>query len=139
MSTRKQELLKCCLRALGAFAVVSVGFLCFVALGISNSSREIGEFATRLIVSDLAIFGFSAVYGFSFLILGGEKLSGSAKRFLHILVNYIAFLLCSTALFANVGEAGIGQWTIFLFFMSVMYFAVYGIASLIFFLIRRKR
>lgn len=139
MSPKKQKLLVCCLRSLGAFAVLSVAFLCFVALGIKNSSNDIAAFAARLVVSDAAIFGFSAVYGFSFLITEAKKIPSAAKRFLHVMVNYIACVLCFAALFANVKDADVGGWTVFVFFVSFVYFVIYGIATLVTFLVRRAK
>ena len=139
MIDRRKEILKCVIRTLGAFAVMSIAFHAFVAAGISNTSREIGEFAKRLLLSDLALFGFSAVYGFSFLILKSKKMPAPASRFLHILINGTAFLLCTAALFSNVKKAEAAQWIVFLSSALLVYLAVYGIASLVSFFIRRAK
>lgn len=139
MSDRRKEIFKSVIRTLGAFAVMSIGFHIFVAAGINNGSREIGEFARRLVGSDFALLGFAAVYGFSFLILKSKKLPSAAARFLHVLVNGAAFLLCLSALFSNIRKAEAAQWIIFLSSSLLIYFAVYGVASLVSFFIKRKK
>lgn len=138
--SKKISLLKCAVYALGAFAVISFLWVAFIATGISNGNTEIGEFASRLVVSDLAIALFSAVFGFSFLLFR-TKLSPPAKRTLHMLLNYVASMVCFYALHANLSgnnEVTPSMWIIVIFFASLGFFLIYGVATLVSFLVKRK-
>lgn len=139
MEEKKISLLKCGVRAFGAYSVVSFLWVAFVATGISNGSTDISAFAVRLMQSNLSIALFSAVYGFSFLILGAKKLSSAAKRSIHILLNYVAAMVCVYALHANVGDAKTSTWIVLIFFASVVFFVIYGAAALVSFLIKRNK
>ncbi len=138
MNDKKLSLLKCGLRAACAFSLLSFLWVAFIASGISNSNTGIDVFATRLVVSDLFLALFAVVYGFSFGILESKKLSGPAKRSIHILVNYVAAMACVYALFSNVQEAKASTWIILIFFATIVFFVIYGVASLASFLIKRK-
>ena len=138
MSKNKLLLLKCSLRTLGCYACVSFAFAAFIALGIRNGNTGIGDFAKRVLVSDLAIFLASAVYGFSFWIFEAKNMSSTAKRFLHVLVNYIFVMLTAYCLFANV-ESEPSGWIVFLFFVTMVYFVVYGVAAAVSFLVKRAK
>ena len=80
MEERKIALLKCGLRAFGAYAILSFIWVAVLSLGTaaasgsvsseitSVNSSGISEFAERLVMANGAFALFAAVYGYSFLI-----------------------------------------------------------------------
>jgi hypothetical protein len=137
--TKKAALRRCAFYALIAFSVISFLWVCFIALGTNdNNSVTISLFAKRLVLADLAIAAFSAVFGLSFLLFGSKKLSPQAKRGLHIVINYVAAMLCVFALFSNVRDAKLNAWAVFFVLASAVYFAVYGVAALVVTLVKKK-
>ncbi len=102
-----------------------------------NSGTVISEFADRLVKSNLSIALYSLVYGFSLLIIQGTKMSTPAKYSLHILVNYVAAMVCVYALFANVSDVGTKGWIAVILLATVVFFLVYGIASLVIRLVKK--
>ena len=146
MNDKKTELIKCGFRACGAYAVLSFLWLAFVALGMSavssggaSSVSDNSAFATRLIENNLAIALYSAVYGFSFLVLQAKKLSSAAKRSLHILMNYVGSMVCVYLLHAGTSEVKVSAWIILLFFATIIFFVIYGVATFISYLIKRNK
>ncbi|MBR0230795.1 MAG: hypothetical protein IJQ53_00980 [Clostridia bacterium] len=137
--TKKAALRRCAFYALIAFSAISFLWVCFIALGTNdNNSVTISLFAKRLVLADLAIAAFSAVFGLSFLLFGSKKLSPQAKRGLHIVINYVAAMLCVFALFSNVRDAKLNAWAVFFVLASAVYFAVYGVAALVVTLVKKK-
>ncbi|MBR4798743.1 MAG: hypothetical protein IK047_00625 [Clostridia bacterium] len=136
---KKAALRRCAFYALIAFAAISFLWVCFIALGIDNNNVIISAFARRLVLADLAIAAFSAVFGFSFMLFGSKKLSPQAQRGLHILVNYLAAMLCVFALVSNVKNVKLSGWAVFFVLASAVFFAVYGIAVLIVKLVNKKK
>lgn len=138
MDEKKQSLLKCGVRGLGAYSIISFLWVAFIATGISNGSTDISAFASRLVVSNLTIALFSVVFGFSFLVLKSPKISSTAGRAIHVLVNYVAAMVCIYALHSNVSDVKTATMIILIFFASVAFFAIYGVAVLVSYLIKRK-
>lgn len=137
--TKKAALRRCAFYALIAFAAISFIWVCFIALGTNdNNNVTISLFAQRLVLADLAIAAFSAVFGFSFMLFGSKKLSPQAQRGLHVVINYVAAMLCVFALFSNVRDVKLNAWVVFLVLASAAFFAVYGIAALVSHLINKK-
>lgn len=139
MEEKKISLLKCGFHAFCAYSVISFLWVAFIATGISNGNTDISAFAMRLMQSNLSIALFSAVYGFSFLVFRAKKLSDAAKRSIHILLNYVASMVCVYALHANVSDVKTSTWIVLIFFASVAYFLIYGAAALVSFLIKRNK
>ncbi len=146
MNDKKTELIKCGFRACGAYAVLSFLWLAFVAMGMSAVSSgsavsvaDNSAFASRLIENNLAIALYSAVYGFSFLVLQAKKLSSAAKRSLHILMNYVASMVCVYLLHAGTSNVKASAWIILLFFATMIFFVIYGIATFVSYLIKRNK
>ena len=148
MEEKKIALLKCGLRTFGAYAVISFLWLVIISLGTSAASEGSSEsvsvagisaFAERLVMANAVIALFSVVYGFSFLIFRAKNLSSGAKRSLHIIVNYIVSMICVYVIHSTAPEANATTWIVLIFFATVVFFLVYGIAALTAFLIRRKK
>ena len=145
MNDKKIELIKCGFRACAAYAVLSFLWLAFVAMGMSVTPAgasviaDNSAFASRLLGNNFAIAVYSAVYGLSFLILGAQKLSSAAKRSLHILVNYVSAMACIYVLHAGATEAKTSAWIILLFFATIVFFVIYGVASVVSYLIKRNK
>ena len=130
--------------SLSAFALLSFIWVCVVALGVGdNNNTAISLFASRLVLSDLAIALFSAVLGFSSLVFRSKKLGAQMKRLIHIVVNYLAAMLCVFALFSNVNDGtnsgNISGWVVFMVAASAVFFIVYGVAVLVEYLIKRRK
>lgn len=132
----------CVFYALIAYSALSFAWVGIVASGINNNSTSISVFAERLVLSDIAIALFSAVFGTSFLLFRAKKLSSQAKRLIHIVVNYVAAMLAVFALFSNVRSSEnvkLNTWIVFFVAASAVYFIIYGAAVLTAYIVRRKK
>lgn len=142
MEDKKSLLSKCWLRVFVAYSAISFLWVAFIAMGANdNSGTAISVFADRLVLSNIAIAGFSLVYGFSALIMRAKNMSGPAKYSLHILVNYLASMVCVYALFANLKDnpsVTTTTWMAVILVATVVFFVIYGIASLIIYLVKKK-
>ncbi|MBE6682552.1 MAG: DUF3021 family protein [Ruminococcaceae bacterium] len=148
MEAKKQALLKCWVRALGAYTVINFLWTAILSIGTSAASEGgaesismsgISAFAERLVMANAVIALFSVVFGFSFLVFEVKNMSQPAKRSLHVIINYIVSMICVYLLHSTAPEANAGTWIILIFFASIVYFAIYGIASLVAFLIKRNK
>lgn len=148
MEEKKIALLKCGLRAFGAYTVISFLWVAILSLGTAAASEGtatsvsmngISEFAERLLMANAAIALFSAVYGFSFLFFRIKSISSTAKRALHIIANYVFAMIAVLIIHSTAPNANASTWVVLLFFATFLFFAVYGIASLVAFLVRRKK
>ena len=81
----------------------------------------------------------SAVYGFSFLFFRIKSISSTAKRALHIIANYVFAMIAVLIIHSTAPNANASTWVVLLFFATFLFFVVYGIASLVAFLVRRKK
>ena len=150
MNDKKVIILKCWLRTFIAYAVLSLGWLTFLWIGMSVDSASTSSqattvvssnsaFAERLVVSDLYIALFSVVYGFSSLFFQIKGMSSSAKRTLHIFVNYLAAMLCFYGLHSGANEVAPKMWITLLFLATFGYFIVYGIGALVVYFIKKAK
>lgn len=141
MEDKKTVLLKCRLRVFIAYSAISFFWVAFVANGMENSNQGISVFADQLIFSNVAIMGYSLVYGFSMLLFRMKKGSTPAKYSLHMLVNYIGSMVCVYALFSNLKEdpnVTATTWMAVLLIATVAFFVIYGIVSLAIYLVKKK-
>lgn len=142
MEDKKTVILKCWLRVFASYALISFFWIAFVSMGTNdNQSSTISVFADRLVYSNIAIMFYSLVYGFSLLIMRAKRLSSPAKYSLHILVNYIASMVCVYALFANLKDdpsVTTTTWMAVILVATVVFMVIYGIASLVIHLVRKK-
>lgn len=151
MNDKKITILKCWLRSFVAYTVLSISWLAFLWIGMSADSAvtSAGQassvvsnnsaFAERLIISDLYIALFSAVYGFSSLFFQIKNMSASAKRTLHIFVNYLAAMFCFYGLHSGAKEVAPKMWITLLFLATIGYFIVYGIGALIMYFVNKRK
>lgn len=151
MEEKKLSLLKCGLRTFGAYTVINFLWTAILSIGITAASENagteatnvsingIGAFADRMVMSNAVIALFSVVFGFSFLVFGVKSMSAHAKRALHIVINYAVSMLCIYLLHSTAPEASASAWIVLLFFATFAFFAIYGIAALVSYLIRRKK
>ncbi len=152
---KKFRIYKSALYALGLHAVLNFLWTAFLTTGTKMaaeasakagqtvesvlSASGVGEVLDRLLSSQLYIALFSAVFGFSFLLFGLKNMSAPAKYSLHIIINYAALLVCSFMLFKAGSDSGSATGYVgVLFLVSMAFFAIYGIAALIAFLVRKK-
>ncbi len=152
---KKLRILKSALYALGVHAVLNFLWTAFLTNGTKMaaeasknagtavesilSAEGVGQVLDRLLSSQIYIALFSAVFGFSFLLFGLKNMSNPAKYSLHIILNYVATLLCSYMLFKSGSANGAATgFVAVLFLVSIAFFAIYGIVALIAFLVRRK-
>lgn len=148
MEDKKIALLKCWVRTFAAYALLSFGWLAFLSLGMSaeTSSSPVVEvvssnvlFAESLMVSNLYVAFFSAIYGFSALIFRVKSMPDAAKRALHILVNYIGAIVCFYGLHSSAKDVAPKMWITLIFIATFIFFAVYGVGALVGFLIRKLK
>ncbi len=150
MDTNKLKYLKCIARAFGAYTVVNFLWTAILSIGISaatqgatgtasTSIEGMGAFADRMVMANFAILLFSVVYGFSFLVFEAKNMSQPAKRSLHIIINYAVTMVCVYLLHSTAPEANASIWVVLIFFATLVFFVIYGIASLVSFLIRRRK
>ncbi len=142
MEDKKTVFLKCWLRTFAAYALISFLWVAFVAMGTNdNSNATISVFADRLVYSNIAIMVYSLVYGFSLWIMQLKNFSVPAKYFLHMLVNYIASMVCVYALFANLKDdptVTTTTWMAVILVATVVFLVIYGIVSLVIHLVKKK-
>lgn len=147
MEEKRVALLKCGLRAFGAYTVINFIWTAILSLGTSAASDGtatsvaldgMSEFAERLVMANAVIALFSAVYGFSFLIFRAKSMSSAAKRSLHIIVNYVVSMICVYVVHSTAPTANATTWVVLIFFATFVFFIIYGLAMLVAFLIRRK-
>lgn len=151
MNDKKGIILKCWLKTFIAYAVLSLGWLTFLWIGMTAGSAitsanqattvvsSNSAFAERLVVSDLYIALFSAVYGFSSLFFEIKNMSSSAKRSLHVFVNYIAAMVCFYGLHSGAKDVAPKMWITLLFLATIGYFIVYGIGALIMYFVKKRK
>jgi len=144
MEERKTALLKCLARAFGAYTVINFLWTAILSIiasaGPSGSTRGGDAFLLDYLVSANAFIAlFSVVFGFSFLIFRAKNMSQAAKRTLHVLINYVVSMVCYYGLNTLASKSSATVWVVLLVFATFVYFAIYGIAALIAYLIRRKK
>ena len=142
MEDKKNIFLKCWLRTFAAYSLISFLWVAFVATGTNdNTNSTISVFADKLVCSNISIMVYSVVYGFSLWIMRLKNLSTPAKYSLHILVNYVASMICVYALFANLKDdpaVTTTTWIAVILVATVVFLVIYGIASLIIHLLKKK-
>ena len=149
MDEKKLSLLKCGFRIFGAYAVINFLWTAVLSIGLDVASQGtesvtpdisgMSQFADRLVMVNAAIALFSVIFGFSFLIFEVKNMSSHAKRALHIVINYIASVACVCIIFSTTPDATASGWVVLIFFVSLIFFIVYGVAAFTAFLIRRKK
>lgn len=151
MDDNKVKYLKCGLRVFGAYTLINFLWTAILSIGTSAASQNatsdvtsikiegISAFADRMVMANFAILLFSVAFGFSFLVFGAKNMSNPAKRSLHILINYVAAMVCVYLLHSTAPEAGASVWVVLIFFATLVFFVIYGIAALVSFLIKRRR
>ena len=141
MEDKKNIFLKCWLRTFAAYALISFLWIAFIAMGTNdNSNATISVFADKLVYSNIAIMVYSFVYGFSLLLMK-LNVSSPAKYTLHMLVNYIASMICVYALFANLKDdpaVTTTTWMAVILVATVVFLVIYGIACLIINWVKKK-
>jgi len=141
MNDKKQLAYLCGFRALLTYTLVSFFWLAFISMTVNeNQNLGISAFADRMLLSNAAIALFSVVYGFSLFIMRAKKMTNPAKYSLHILVNYVAAMVCTYALFSNVSDSYITSktWIVMVLLATVVFFAVYGVVTLVMNIIKKK-
>ena len=151
MNDKKVIFLKCWLRAFIAYAALSFGWLTFLWVGMTADSAvtSAGQvnavisnnsaFAERLVISDIYIALFSVVYGFSSIFFQIKNMPSSAKRALHVFVNYCAAMVCFYGLHSSAKEVAPKMWITLLFLATIAYFIVYGIGALIMHFVNKRK
>ena len=151
MDAKKITLLKCGLRVFGAYTVINFLWTAILSIGITAASENAGTeatnvsingisaFADRMVMSNAVIALFSVIFGFSFLVFEWKNISQPAKRALHVIVNYITAMICVFLLHSTAPEAKASVWVVLIFFATLVYFAIYGVASLVSFLVKRRK
>lgn len=151
MNDKKIKYLKCGLRAFASYTVINFLWTAIISLGTTAASQNAGTdvtnvkiegisaFADRMVMANFAILFFSVVFGFSFLVFEWKNMSQPAKRALHVVINYVAAMICVFLLHSTAPEANASVWVVLIFFATLVFFAIYGIASLVSFLVKRRK
>lgn len=144
MEERKTALLKCLARSFGAYTVINFLWTAIWSIGASAGSNgstkgDVAGLLDYLVSANAFIALFSIVFGFSFLVFRAKNMSQAAKRTLHILINYVVSMVCYYGLHSQAPESSATVWVVLLIFATFIYFAIYGIAALVAYLIRRKK
>lgn len=152
MEEKKTSALKCFAYTFGMYAFLSFFWTAILSLGTKIAAQSanaiadtaidssgISEFATRLVKADAAFAVFALVFGFSFLIFN-TKMSDTAKRSIHIILNYIAAMVCTFIVHTTANaQANATAWVSMLVIWTFVFFAVYGIAMLVSFFVKRAK
>ena len=121
------------------YSAVSFLWVAFHAMGTDEvTGRGISEFADILLKNNLCIGVYALVYGFSLLIFQGKKLSTPAKYSLHILVNYVASMVCVYLLFSNNSGADARGWMAVILLATVVFFLIYGLSAAIIRFVKKR-
>lgn len=153
MEEKKLPLLKCLLLTFGMYSALSFLWTAILSFGTSIAAESaqavsdtvvdssgISEFATRLVMADGAIALFAAVFGFSFLIFGAKNLPQTAKRWIHIILNYAAALVSTFIIHSTSNaEATTTGWVSMAVIWTFAFFIIYGVCMLVMFLVRKFR
>ena len=151
MNDKKIKYLKCGLRAFASYTVINFLWTAIISLGTTAASQNAGTdvtnvkiegisaFADRMVMANFAILFFSVVFGFSFLVFEWKNMSQPAKRALHVVINYVAAMICVFLLHSTAPEANASVWVVLIFFATLVFFAIYGVASLVSFLVKRRK
>ena len=151
MDDNKVKYLKCGLRAFGSYTVINFLWTAILSIGTSAVAQKgasdvenikiegISAFADRMVMANFAILFFSVVFGFSFLVFEWKNMSQPAKRALHVVINYLAAMICVYLLHSTGPDANASVWVVLIFFATLAFFAIYGIAAFVSFLIKRKK
>lgn len=153
MEEKKVTLLKCWVRAFCTYAVLSFGWTAILSFGtalaastakaVSDTSVDssgISEFAKRLVYANGAFAVFAVVFGFSFLLFKAKNMSSPAKRSLHIIVNYVAAVVCAYIIHSTSSASTTATgWVSMVVIWTFVFFIIYGISMLVSFAVRRKR
>ena len=151
MNENKVKYFKCGFRAFGAYTVINFLWTAIISIGTNVASQNAGTdvtsiklqgisaLADRLVTANFAILLFSVIYGFSFLVFEAKNMSNPAKRTLHIVINYIAAMLCVYLLHSTAPDASASVWIVLIFFATLVFFTIYGVASLVSFLIKKRK
>jgi hypothetical protein len=151
MENKKQSILKCTAYALGMYAALSFLWTAILSFGMSLAAENakaisdtavessgISEFATRLVKADGAFALFALIFGFSFLVFQAKNMSQTAKRTIHVLVNYVAAMVV-TYIVHNISSAQTSAvgWVSMIVIWSFVYFIIYGLCMLASFIVRK--
>lgn len=151
MNENKVKYFKCGFRAFGAYTVINFLWTAILSIGTNIASQNantdvtsiklqgISALADRLVIANFVILLFSVVFGFSFLVFEAKNMSSPAKRSLHIVINYVTSMLCVYLLHSTAPESSASVWVVLIFFATLVFFAIYGIAALVSFLIKRRK
>ena len=120
--------------ALGSYALLSMAYILTLVSGITDETVKIvaSLFGKQL----LFILVYSIVIGVSFLVFG-LKSSPIAKRLIHIAVTYGATVAVMLLLVAS--DTNAAQKLIYVVITTVAFAAVYGLVSLVVYLIKRNK
>ncbi len=152
MENKKLPVLKCFTRFFGMYAFLSFAWTAILSLGTKLAAESanaiadntidtsgINEFATRLVKADGAFAVFALVFGFSYLIFN-TKMSDTAKRSIHIIVNYVAAMACTYIVHTTASaQANATAWVSMLVIWTFVFFIVYGIGMLVSFIAKRVK
>ncbi len=152
MEEKKTSVLKCLARCFGMYAFLSFAWTAILSLGTKMAAQSanaivdntidasgISEFATRLVKADAAFAVFALVFGFSYLIFN-TKMSDTAKRSIHIIVNYVAAMVCTYIVHTTASaQANATAWVSMLVIWTFVFFIVYGMGMLASFIAKRVK
>ncbi len=114
-------------RASWFFTVAVLVYSLTLAIGMSEVTNITGIYGV-LFKNIVTLFGFSCVFGVSFLLFD-TKLPSSAKRMLHILILYAAMLV-TVFIMGNSGN-DTREIILFVFIATLLYTIIYTVSVLI--------
>ncbi len=152
MQEKKVSVLNCLTLALGMYALLSFSWTAVLSFGTKLAAESanaiadnaidasgISEFATRLVKADAAFALFALVFGFSYLIFN-TKMSGAAKRSIHVIANYVVAMLSTYIVHTTANaQANATAWISMLVIWTFVFFTIYGVGALVSFFVKRSK
>lgn len=117
------------------YTVASLLYVLAVGLMVKGSAA-VGDAYMKVFQNLAVLFGFSCIFGASFLIFDAAKLPQTARRLLHVVVLYAA-MLAACFLMADVTD-DIRSKVLFVFMATFVFIVAYCVGMLISHFARKK-
>ncbi|MEG1742834.1 MAG: DUF3021 family protein [Clostridia bacterium] len=115
------------------FTIGSLIYILLLTFSVSGTPN-VSDVYSLILKNHLAMLAFSIIFGVSYLIFDIKKMPQAAKRFLHILINYVAMLVTFFVMAAVDKRSQI----IFAFVATFIFIVVYATGEFIASVYRKK-
>lgn len=135
---KKRFLIVSSLRTFISYCALSFSELLLMTIRTSNETQILSPIAGDLLSKFAILLLSSAIFGFSFIIFHAKALPSAAKRFIHILLNYVPVFLILRSL-ENDTNLDMQARVFGYFAFTLLYLLIYGLCMLVRFIWRKKK